>query len=71
MSENGTIEKTGIVKQLLDNGNVLVEIDNKRCIEAKLSGKIRVRFERLFPGQLVRLEFSPFDPALARVVECI
>jgi len=59
----------GIVKSAETADGVLVEIDDGRCFLANLSGRIRVRFQRVSPGQRVRCELSPIDPLKARITE--
>jgi translation initiation factor IF-1 len=59
----------GIVRQVLDDGSVEVQLDNGRCINAGISGRIKVRFLRVREGDLVRCELSPYDPLKARIIE--
>ena len=60
-----------VIKSFENDGDVLVEIAAGRCILANLSGRIRVRFQRLSPGQHVRCELSPIDPLKARIIEAL
>jgi translation initiation factor IF-1 len=61
----------GVVKSVDNADGVLVEIDDGRCFLANLSGRIRVRFQRVSPGQRVRCELSPIDPLKARITEAL
>jgi len=53
----------------LQSGQALVKLSTGSCIQAEISAKIKVRFISVRPGDLVRCELSPFDPAKARIVE--
>ena len=68
---DGPIEVEGVVKSMETAQGVLVEIDDGRCFLANLSGRIRVRFQRVSPGQRVRCELSPIDPLKARITEAL
>jgi len=66
---DGRIVVDGVVKSVETASEVLVEIEDGRCFLANLSGRIRVRFQRVSPGQRVRCELSPIDPLKARITE--
>jgi translation initiation factor IF-1 len=57
------------VVELGPGGRALVKFSNGSCLRAEISAKIKVRFISVRPGDLVRCELSPFDPARARIVE--
>ncbi|HES58316.1 MAG TPA: translation initiation factor IF-1 [Firmicutes bacterium] len=61
----------GVVKSIESAQGVLVEIEDGRCFLANLSGRIRVRFQSVSPGQRVRCELSPIDPLKARITEAL
>jgi translation initiation factor IF-1 len=66
---NRIIEVNGKVEALEGDGRALVKLSNGSCIQAEISAKIKVRFISVQPGDLVRCEVSPFDPAKARITE--
>ena len=57
----GNIEVEGIVKEILPGGNFKVELENGYLVEAHVSGKIRMNYIRILPGDKVILELSPYD----------
>jgi translation initiation factor IF-1 len=61
--------RDGEILELLQDGAALVKFSNGACVQAEISAKIKVRFISVRPGDLVRCELSPFDPAKARIVE--
>ena len=63
------VVRSGEVQELLHGGEALVKLSNGSCVQAEISAKIKVRFISVRPGDLVRCELSPFDPAKARIVE--
>ena len=60
------IEVEGTVKEALPNGMFRVELANEHLVLAHASGKIRLNFIRILPGDKVLVELSPYD--LTRVV---
>jgi len=69
--QDNVLTLAAVVKGLLPDGQALVELPDKRCINAELSARIKVRFIGLKAGDRVRVELSPFDPDKARIVECL
>jgi translation initiation factor IF-1 len=65
------IETEGLIKRITADGGAEVEFADGRCISAKISARIRVRFISLRAGDRVRCEISPYDPALVRIVGCV
>ena len=61
--------RDGEVLELLEGGEALVKFSDGSSVQAEISAKIKVRFISVRPGDLVRCELSPFDPAKARIVE--
>lgn len=59
----------GEVREVLQSGAALVQLLDGSCIQAELSARIRVRFIGVRPGDFVRCEVSPYDPAKARIIE--
>ncbi|MEA2013289.1 MAG: translation initiation factor IF-1 [Verrucomicrobiota bacterium] len=66
--EKETITVEGIVKELLPNTMFNVELPNGHSILAHISGKMRMNFIRILPGDEVTLEMSPYDLTKGRIV---
>ncbi|MCC8111816.1 MAG: translation initiation factor IF-1 [Ruminococcus sp.] len=67
MSKQDVIEVEGIVRESLPNAQFRVELQNKHVILAHLSGKLRVNYIRIVPGDKVTVEMSPFDLTKGRI----
>lgn len=63
----GNIEVEGIVKEILPGGNFKVELENGYLVEAHVSGKIRMNYIRILPGDKVTVEISPYDLTRGRI----
>ena len=61
MSKQDVIEIEGTVKEALPNAMFQVELPNGHMILAHISGKLRMNFIRILPGDKVTLEMSPYD----------
>ena len=61
------IRVDGIVKELLPNTMFKVELQNKHMVLAHISGKMRLNFIRILPGDTVTLEMSPYDLTKGRI----
>jgi len=68
MPKQNVIEKDGIVKETLGNATFRVELDNGHVILAHISGKMRMHYIRILPGDKVRVEMSPYDLTRGRIV---
>jgi translation initiation factor IF-1 len=62
------IRVDGVVKELLPNTMFLVELQNGHNVLAHISGKMRLNFIRILPGDTVTLEMSPYDLTKGRIV---
>jgi len=62
------IRVDGVVKELLPNTMFKVELTNKHIVLAHISGKMRLNFIRILPGDTVTLEMSPYDLSKGRIV---
>ena len=62
------IRVDGVVKELLPNTMFRVELQNKHMVLAHISGKMRLNFIRILPGDSVTLEMSPYDLTKGRIV---
>lgn len=67
MSKADVIEITGIVKDKLPNAFFTVELENGHQILATISGKLRMNYIRILPGDRVTLEMSPYDLTKGRI----
>ncbi len=67
MSKNDVIEVDGTVLEKLPNAMFHVELDNGHKILAHISGKLRMNFIRIIPGDKVRVEMSPYDLSKGRI----
>lgn len=67
MSKQDVIEVEGVILDSLPNAMFKVELDNGHQVLAHISGKIRVNFIRILPGDRVRLELSPYDLTKGRI----
>lgn len=65
--EKDVIEVQGTVVEPLPNGMFRVEIDNGHRVLAHVSGKIRMHFIRILPGDKVTVELSPYDLTRGRI----
>ena len=61
MSKQDSIEVTGTVLEALPNAMFKVRLENNYEVLAHISGKMRMNFIRILPGDKVRLELSPYD----------
>ncbi len=67
MSKEELIEVEGVIKEALPNAKFRVELENGHIVEAHISGKIRMHFIRILPGDTVKLELSPYDLSRGRI----
>ena len=68
MSKQDVIEVEGIVLESLPNAMFKVELANGHQVLAHVSGKIRMNFIRILPGDKVTVELSPYDLKRGRIV---
>jgi len=68
MSKEDVIEVAGVVTEPLPNAMFRVELENGHSVLAHISGKMRMHFIRILPGDKVRLEISPYDLTRGRIV---
>lgn len=67
MSKQDVIEVEGKIIDALPNAMFKVELDNGHQILAHISGKIRVNFIKILPGDRVKVELSPYDLSKGRI----
>ena len=68
MGKKDVIEVEGKVIEALPNTIFLVELENGHQITAHISGKLRMNYIRILPGDKVMLELSPYDLTRGRIV---
>ena len=68
MSKDNVIEAQGKVIDLIPAGKFKVELEGGHIVEAHVSGKMRQNNIRIYPGDTVVLEFSPYDLLHGRIV---
>jgi translation initiation factor IF-1 len=67
MAHQGSIEVEGIVRESLPNTLFRVELENGQLILCHLSGKMRMNFIKILPGDKVRVEMTPYDKEKGRI----
>ena len=68
MAKQEAIEQDGVVVESLSNDKYRVELENGVPIIAHISGKMRMHFIRIIPGDKVKVEISPYDLTMGRIV---
>ena len=68
MSKQLVIEQDGVLVEALSNAMFRVELENGHPIIAHLSGKMRLHYIRILPGDKVKVEMSPYDLSKGRIV---
>ena len=67
MAKDDVIEVEGTVLEALPNAMFQVELENGHKVLAHISGKLRMNFIRILPGDKVTLELSPYDLTRGRI----
>jgi len=67
MSKEELIETEGKIIETLPNAMFRVELENGHVVLAHVSGKMRMNFIRILPGDKVKLELSPYDLSRGRI----
>ena len=68
MSKTDVIEITGKVIEKLPNAMFQVELENGHQVLAHISGKLRMNYIRILPGDKVTIELSPYDLSKGRII---
>ena len=68
MSKSDVIEIEGTVLEKLPNAMFRVELENGHKVIATISGKLRMNYIRILPGDRVTLELSPYDLTKGRII---
>jgi translation initiation factor IF-1 len=67
MAKQSAIEQDGSIIEALSNAMFRVELENGHIVIAHISGKMRMHYIKLLPGDKVKLEMSPYDLSKARI----
>jgi translation initiation factor IF-1 len=67
MSKEDAIEVTGTVVETLPNAMFRVELENGHRVLAHISGKMRMHYIKILPGDKVTVELSPYDLTRGRI----
>ena len=68
MSHQGSFEVEGIVVENLPNTLFRVRLDDGRLVLCHISGKLRLNFIKILPGDKVKLEMTPYDDTKGRII---
>lgn len=68
MAKQANIQVDGVITEALSNAMFRVVLENKHEVIAHISGKMRMHYIRILPGDKVKLEMSPYDLTKARIV---
>jgi len=68
MAKQSSIRVDGIILEALPNAMFRVELENKHIIIAHISGKMRMHYIKILPGDKVSMEISPYDLSKGRIV---
>ena len=67
MAKQASIEQDGTIKEALSNAMFRVELENGHTVVAHISGKMRMHYIKILPGDRVKLEMSPYDLTKGRI----
>ncbi len=67
MAKQPSIEQDGVIKEALSNAMFRVELQNGHIITAHISGKMRMHYIKILPGDKVKVEMSPYDLTKGRI----
>ena len=68
MAKQGAIEQDGTIVEALSHAMFRVELENGVPIIAHISGKMRMHYIKILPGDKVKVEMSPYDLTKGRIV---
>ncbi|MBL7857942.1 MAG: translation initiation factor IF-1 [Cyclobacteriaceae bacterium] len=68
MAKQKSIEQDGTITEALSNAMFRVQLENGHEVLAHISGKMRMHYIRILPGDRVRIEMSPYDLTKGRIV---
>ena len=67
MAKQAAIEQDGVIVEALSNAMFRVELENGHEITAHISGKMRMHYIKILPGDKVKVEMSPYDLTKGRI----
>ena len=67
MAQQSSIEQDGVVIESLGNAMFRVQLENGHVITAHISGKMRMHYIKILPGDKVQIEMSPYDLSKGRI----
>ena len=67
MAKQASIEQDGVITEALSNAKFRVELENGHIITAHISGKMRMHYIRILPGDKVKVAMSPYDLSKGRI----
>jgi len=67
MGKQGLIKQDGVITEALSNAMFRVKLENEHEIIAHISGKMRMNYIRILPGDKVAVELSPYDLSRGRI----
>jgi translation initiation factor IF-1 len=67
MAKQASIEQDGTIVEALSNAMFKVELENGHIIICHISGKMRMNYIKILPGDKVRIEMSPYDLTKGRI----
>ncbi len=68
MAKQAAIEQDGRIVEALSNAMFRVELENGHVIIAHISGKMRMHYIKILPGDKIKVEMSPYDLSKGRIV---
>jgi len=68
MAKQEAIEQDGVVRESLGNAMFRVELENGHVVIAHVSGKMRMHYIKILPGDKVKMEMSIYDLTKARII---
>jgi translation initiation factor IF-1 len=67
MAKQASIEQDGVITESLSNAMFRVELENGHVLTAHISGKMRMHYIKLLPGDKVKIAMSPYDLSKGRI----
>jgi translation initiation factor IF-1 len=67
MAKQASIEQDGVILEALSNAMFRVQLENGHEVVAHISGKMRMHYIKILPGDKVKLEMSPYDLTKGRI----
>ena len=68
MAKEAAIEQDGTIVEALSNAMFRVELENGHIVLAHISGKLRMNYIKILPGDKVTIEMSPYDLSKGRII---